>query len=181
MNRNRTRLILSILIPTLVIDQLTKEWAKASLKGWPGHSYLGDFFRLQYAENPGAFLSLGSGLSDSTRFWVLTVAVALFLGASLVYLWRSQSLTRVGVIGLALVSSGGVSNLIDRLFRPEGKVIDFLNVGVNFIGGPGGLRTGIFNVADMAIVAGIILLSFSAFEPPPALTPAEHSKGVPTA
>ena len=147
-------------------DQLTKEWAKASLKGAMPISYLGDFFRFQYAENPGAFLSLGSGLSDGARFWILTVAVALFLGGSLVYLWVSKNLTRAGIVGLALVSSGGVSNLIDRLFRPEGKVIDFMNMGVNFIGGPGGLRTGIFNVADVAIVAGILILSISAFEHP---------------
>jgi signal peptidase II len=53
-----------------------------------------------------------------------------------------------------LIVGGGVSNLIDRL-RYGGYVVDFLNVGI------GSLRTGIFNVADMAIMAGVIIWAFS--------------------
>jgi signal peptidase II len=52
--------------------------------------------------------------------------------------------------GLALLIGGGVSNLVDRISR--GAVVDFLNLGI------GSLRTGIFNVADMAIMSGIALL-----------------------
>jgi signal peptidase II len=55
------------------------------------------------------------------------------------------------VVALALVAGGGISNLIDRLLY-NGRVTDFLNVGI------GGVRTGIFNVADMAIMAGALLL-----------------------
>jgi signal peptidase II len=55
------------------------------------------------------------------------------------------------VVALALVAGGGISNLIDRLLY-DGRVTDFLNVGI------GGVRTGIFNVADMAIMAGALLL-----------------------
>jgi signal peptidase II len=50
-------------------------------------------------------------------------------------------------VGLALYLAGGASNLVDRVVR--GSVIDFMNVGV------GPLRTGIFNVADVAILAGV--------------------------
>src|SRR6185437_669837 len=54
-------------------------------------------------------------------------------------------------VALALVAGGGISNLIDRLLY-DGRVTDFLNVGI------GSLRTGIFNLADMAILAGALLL-----------------------
>jgi signal peptidase II len=53
--------------------------------------------------------------------------------------------------GLALATSGGIGNLIDRITN-EGRVIDFVSVGI------GPVRTGIFNVADMAIMAGVVLL-----------------------
>ncbi|HEX8522706.1 MAG TPA: signal peptidase II, partial [Tepidisphaeraceae bacterium] len=53
-------------------------------------------------------------------------------------------------VGLTLVAAGGVSNLADRI--AHGSVIDFLNVGI------GSLRTGIFNLADMAIMAGMAML-----------------------
>jgi signal peptidase II len=54
-------------------------------------------------------------------------------------------------LGLALVAGGGLGNLVDR-FRLRGYVIDFMNLGL------GPVRTGVFNVADVAIVAGVILL-----------------------
>ena len=55
-----------------------------------------------------------------------------------------------GAIILALFIGGGVSNWIDRLLH--GRVVDFLNVGI------GSLRTGIFNVADVAIMAAVAML-----------------------
>jgi len=54
-------------------------------------------------------------------------------------------------VALALLAGGGTSNLLDRLLY-DGRVTDFLNVGI------GSLRTGIFNLADMAIMAGALLL-----------------------
>ena len=59
---------------------------------------------------------------------------------------------------LALIVAGGLGNLYDRVFE-GGAVTDFLNVGV------GPLRTGIFNVADVAIVAGVLLMMLSSKAP----------------
>jgi signal peptidase II len=59
---------------------------------------------------------------------------------------------RLHALGAALVAAGGLGNLWDRLVA-GGLVIDFLNLGI------GPLRTGIFNVADLAIVAGVVLLA----------------------
>ena len=64
-------------------------------------------------------------------------------------MWRLFP-ARPGQAGLLLFLAGGVSNLIDRVTL--GRVIDFLNVGI------GPLRTGIFNIADMAIIAGVVIL-----------------------
>jgi signal peptidase II len=58
------------------------------------------------------------------------------------------------LISLTLIFSGGISNFYDRASN-NGAVIDFLNVGI------GSLRTGIFNVADMAIMLGVFLLLFA--------------------
>jgi signal peptidase II len=62
------------------------------------------------------------------------------------------------MIALAFVVGGGIGNLLSRLLN-EGRVIDFINIGF------GPLRTGTFNVADMAIMAGVgALVYFSLFE-----------------
>jgi signal peptidase II len=66
-------------------------------------------------------------------------------------------LTNIQRFSLTLFFAGGASNLIDRIYR--GSVIDFMNVGI------GGLRTGIFNVADLAIMLGMALLIVAHFQP----------------
>ena len=72
--------LLVLLIPGLLataLDRLTKIWAVNTLKEQPMQSYFNDVFRLVYAENTGAFLSLGSDMNDTLRYWVLAVVPVL--------------------------------------------------------------------------------------------------------
>lgn len=138
-------------------DQVTKDIASVTLRGEPTRQYLGDLFRLTFATNEGAFLSLGADLSPDVRFWIFTVAVGLFLLALGIYTLTNRHLGRWEIAGYALVIGGGASNWIDRA-RFEGKVVDFMNLGI------GSLRTGIFNVADVLILAGFGVLLFAAWD-----------------
>lgn len=150
---HRRLLLLAWLGPlVLALDHLTKLLAVEHLRGEPRLTYLGDVLRIQYSENRGAFLGLGSSMDPELRFWVFIVAVGLLLAGILVFLLGKQGVGRSEAMGLALVASGGLSNWIDRVLN-HGVVVDFLNVGI------GPLRTGIFNVADMAITGGVILLA----------------------
>jgi signal peptidase II len=132
-------------------DQATKLIARDHLTPGKPLIYAGDLFRLQYAENKGAFLGLGSSLPDAAREAIFTGGAGLMLIFMLVWLLRARRMSPWNTLAVALFCGGGLGNLIDRIFR-DGRVIDFLNVGI------GGLRSGIFNVADMAITAGIIML-----------------------
>lgn len=147
-------LSLSIIFSTIIFDHVTKDIAQKTLKFMPPKIYLGDFFRLQYAENEGAMLGMGSDLSPELRFWFLTVFVGLLLAALIVYLLFSRGMGRVQVWAFSLIAGGGVSNFIDRLLN-DGRVVDFMNMGI------GWLRTGIFNVADVGIMVGLgLILTF---------------------
>jgi signal peptidase II len=115
------------------------------------HSYLGDLLRLQFAQNPGAFLSFGESLTPDLRYYAFVVGVSALVVAMLAWAVGSSRLTLLQRLALAAVSAGGLGNLIDRL-RFEGSVTDFLNLGI------GPLRTGIFNVADVVLTAGVIVL-----------------------
>jgi signal peptidase II len=157
-------LVLSIMAACTAADQITKWLAKKYLAPNGFFSFAGDTFRLQYAENTGAFLSLGSGLPEPWRHIVFTVLVGIFLLGLVAYLYFNRDLPRHYVICLALVCSGGIGNLIDRIAY-DGRVVDFLNVGI------GPLRTGIFNVADMAITGGAILLLIDSLRKKPAQEP----------
>jgi len=146
----KTKIALPVIGLCVLIDQLTKVWATSTLPMDAPWRYLGDVLRLQYAKNTGAFLSLGAGLSDGARFWIFVVGVGGLIVAMSIYLFRSSSLMRIEVWAFSLAIAGGIGNLIDRL--TFGFVRDFMNVGI------GPVRTGIFNVADMAISAAACLL-----------------------
>jgi signal peptidase II len=140
-----------ILASCVGCDQYTKHIARQTLDGQPPKSYCADLFRLVYAENPGAFLGLGGRLPESARWTLLVVINSLVAGGiAAVLLWQSK-MPVVRTAACALLLAGAVGNLIDRV-RFDGLVIDFMNLGV------GPLRTGIFNVADVAITVGAVLL-----------------------
>ncbi len=142
-------LVCWIVFPLVIVDQISKIIAQLLLQGQPPLVSWADLFRLEYAENPGAFLSLGAQLSETARILVFNVAVAIFL-AYVTFLLVKKKMPFWHFLAFTLLLSGGVGNLIDRVFR--GVVIDFMNLGF------GTLRTGIFNVADMAIMAGLFLM-----------------------
>ncbi len=133
-------------------DQGTKYTARHFLEGRQILSYLGDFFRLSYTENSGGFLSLGAGLPENIRQTIFVVLVFIFLVGFLLFVIRNKELNLLTVSSSALIIGGGLGNLIDRIIN-QGAVIDFLNVGI------GPIRTGIFNVADLAIMAGIFIFA----------------------
>lgn len=134
---------------------MTKNIARQSLTGIEPIRMFNDTFRLQYAENPGAFLSFGANIPENIRYWLLTVVTGIFLVIMLCYLIQSRKINRANTIALSIILGGGFGNLIDRVFN-DGRVIDFLNLGI------GTFRTGIFNVADIAITLGVFYLAVLA-------------------
>jgi signal peptidase II len=157
----------ALLVLTLGLDRWTKVLAQQHLKGTPRQSFLADTVRLDYAENRGAFLSLGASLSEGARMAIFSWAVGLLLLGLTVAVYVRRDLSPRARLALAAVASGGLGNLYDRVFE-GGVVTDFMNLGV------GWLRTGIFNVADIAIVVGVALLALP--EKPPA-PPSQGSAG----
>ena len=141
--------LLVVMVTTFGCDRVTKHLASVALAGTAGQSYLADTVRLEYAENTGAFLSIGAELPDSVRRNVLSGATTLVLIGTIVMAFKLRW-SAVPLLGLALIFSGGASNLADRVMH--GHVIDFMNVGL------GPLRTGIFNVADLAVMTGVIVM-----------------------
>lgn len=148
----RILILLFVLISCVGCDQATKLVARQTLATAPVQEYAGGLFRLVYAENPGAFLSLGATLPATTRFWIFVVMAALLLTGVGIFALRSLQQTPLpGIVAIALVIGGGLGNLIDRIVH-DGRVVDFMQVGFPW------LRTGVFNVADMAIMTGVGLM-----------------------
>jgi signal peptidase II len=147
----RLLLILLVLVSCVGYDQASKSCAEARLPQAHALLFFAGTVRLQLTHNEGAFLSLGASLPKSWRQWLLRIGISCMLLALLAYaLFFAPSRPSV-IVAVGLLFAGGVSNLIDR-FAHDGYVVDFINIGV------GALRTGIFNVADVAITAGALML-----------------------
>ncbi|HET9299470.1 MAG TPA: signal peptidase II [Candidatus Polarisedimenticolaceae bacterium] len=161
----RAAWVCSLLLACVGCDQVTKALAAQHLAGHPPVLFLGGAVRLLYAENTGAFLSLGAGLPEAVRLWVFVIVTGAVLALLLTYaVMHRDTLRPWEMLALALVVGGGIGNLLDRIFL--GLVRDFLFLGV------GRLRTGVFNVADMAITGGALLMLLGLrrgrrAEPPP--------------
>ncbi len=150
----RLLLIFTLLISCVGCDQTSKVVAKTYLSETETVSLLGGGVRLQVAKNYGAFLSVGDSLPSSWRSAIFLGGVGFVLACLVAYALLSQALTGFSIFAIALAVGGGLSNLVDRL-QYGGYVIDFINIGI------GPLRTGVFNVADVAIMAGVLALVFN--------------------
>lgn len=149
-------IVLLVSMSCIGCDQSTKMLAGEYLPKNEMNSYLNDIFRIGYTENTGSFLGIGSDMSSNIRFWVFVVFVGLVLVGLLIHLLVSSKHNSLSFAGITLAFSGGLSNFYDRLAN-NGAVVDFLNVGI------GSVRTGIFNIADMAVMLGMALVLYASF------------------
>lgn len=137
-------------------DHATKQIARDTLGGAPVISLAADTVRFQLAENPGGFLSLGANLPAGLRSVFFLGVAPLALLAVAIPVLRARSRSFWPIFALALVAGGGLANWVERLVN-DGAVTDFVSIGV------GSLRTGIFNLADVFVMAGVAVLLLTGF------------------
>ena len=142
---------------TIGCDRVTKQVAATTLLEGPSRSFLADTFRLEYVETTGGFLGLGADWPLPARTAVFSIGSGLLLLGVVFVAMRGQW-PRRALIGAAILVAGGLSNILDWI--TYGVVIDFMNIGI------GPLRTGIFNVADMAIMIGAGVIMLDAYRSP---------------
>ncbi|SDY41205.1 signal peptidase II [Tindallia californiensis] len=132
-----------IIFTTILLDQLSKRFAVLYLKELERIPVIEGFFHLRYLENRGAAFGL---LQDRQLFFLVITTV--IVGWIFWFLIKNPKMNRLLVISLSLISGGAIGNFIDRLFF--GYVVDFFD----FLVWP------VFNIADIAIVIGQVLLIY---------------------
>ncbi|WP_339972665.1 signal peptidase II [Leucobacter sp. USCH14] len=143
-------LLIGVAAAVFASDQLVKNWVVDHLV--EGHTVpvWGEFLRWHFVRNPGAAFSFATGST-----WIFTILAAAVV---IVILWQIRRLGSVpwGLF-LGLLLGGVLGNLTDRLTRepgfPQGHVIDFISTPWMWLG----FSEAIYNIADIAIVSGMIL------------------------
>jgi signal peptidase II len=155
----KVTLVLAIVAMCVGCDQATKQIARTRLAGRGVVALVDGIVVLGYVENEGAFLSLGWRLPPPARRLILTVMPLAVLAALAAYVLARRRFDTLTLVGAACIAGGGVGNLLDRLAN-GGRVSDFAMVGV------GVLRSGVFNLADLSILAGCLLLLVASWRQP---------------
>lgn len=145
----RDRIFWSVLLFVAVADVITKRWAERALALHLPEEVLGQWLRWTLTYNTGAAMNLSVG--DASRVVFSVIAIAMI--AYLFHLYRqSHPSERWTPLALALITAGAFGNLVDRLRHTKG-VVDFIDVGT------AGWRFWTFNVADMGVTVGAVLLA----------------------
>ncbi len=141
-----------ILVSVNLLDLLTKRWALVSLNLGPMRDFMGGYVPLTLAFNKGA--AFGISVGDDSRWFFVPLSI-LALGLLIHILYRSSPKDHLRTIACSFVIAGALGNLYDRIRWTRG-VVDFIGpVDLGFMLWP------IFNVADMAISFGAVLLAVS--------------------
>lgn len=148
----RITFIFLIIFINIGCDQQTKLLAVEHIKDGADSFFWNNTFVLTYAENKGAFFSIGSDLTGNWKALLLLILPALSLLFLTVFTLFSKSISAGQMLALSCIIGGGLSNIYDRI--AHGAVVDFMNMGI------GQWRTGIFNFADVSIMLGMFLLFF---------------------
>ncbi len=130
----------------LALDQLTKALVTATMTENQSLTVIGDLLKITFIQNPGA--AFGLKIAPSTFHAVFSAVASVVIGYFIVTLPKKEYWPR---IALAMILAGALGNLIDRL--RIGEVIDFIQVGLSET-----LIWPIFNVADMGVSTGVVLL-----------------------
>ena len=166
LDKNRT---IPLLLTGFIIaaDQLVKYYITAK---WPRNgTFIKDVFDngflwIYHVRNKDIAFSLGSNLPLSIKPFLFIILPVLVLGFLFWYYLSSGEFNRLQRWAVAGIIGGGIGNIIDRIFRPDG-VVDFISV--KFYGLFGFERWPTFNIADSSVVICCIILFLSIFINPP--------------
>ncbi|WP_034043092.1 signal peptidase II [Wocania ichthyoenteri] len=152
----RSIFIVSVIIITIALDQISKIWVRAEVVAGSQSEIIGNYFTLHNVENKGAFLGMGSDLNDTLRIILLLVLPIIVLAFVLRHILKDKTLDNLSLFAFSSIIGGGIANVYDRFVY--GSVTDFWHIDLG-----GVFRTGIFNMADLSVTTGMIILVIASF------------------
>lgn len=152
----KARIFWPVLLLWVLADCTTKDLAEDHLVPWVPEPVVGDVVRLTLAYNPGAALSISLGPYSRIILSAAAITALVVLGR---FYRRTDSGNTLTLLALGLVMAGALGNLIDRIRSPRG-VVDFIDIGM------GSVRFWTFNVADVGVFIGALLLAWQLSRAP---------------
>jgi signal peptidase II len=155
--KNRNISITILIAISLLLDQLSKFLIRQNVDQYSEIKLIGDYFILTNVENSGAFLGMGSDFSPFIKTIFLLILPVIVLICIMVYVYRDKQIDKISLIGFCFIIGGGIANIYDRILY--GSVTDFLFIDLGGI-----FKTGIFNIADLSVTTGMIMILLMSFK-----------------
>ena len=150
----RNIIILSVVLCNIGCDQVSKNVVRNNVATDEIISMMNNHLTVTRVENSGAFLSIGDSLSKPVKNILLSLLPLLALLFGMLYVYTRQQLSVTPLLSFCFILGGGIGNIFDRIMY--GSVIDFLHIDFGIF------QTGIFNMADVSITTGAIMLAVHA-------------------
>ena len=154
---NRNISITILITVSVLLDQLSKTLIRNNVDQYSEVKLIGEYFILTNVENSGAFLGMGSDFSPFIKTIFLLILPVIVLICIMVYVYRDKQIDKISLIGFCFIIGGGIANIYDRILY--GSVTDFLFIDLGGI-----FKTGIFNIADLSVTTGMILILLMSFK-----------------
>ena len=151
----RTLMILMILGSSIGCDQISKHIIRQNISYNEQINLLNNHLTITKIENTGAFLSLGNSLPRPVSVALLIILPLIVLALALIYLFTKSNLSNLMILGVCLAIGGGLGNIYDRVIH--GSVTDFLYIDFGLF------HTGILNMADVSVTAGVCVIVFETY------------------
>ncbi|MEO2056130.1 MAG: signal peptidase II [Flavobacteriaceae bacterium] len=157
MGKNRNISISILITASIVLDQLSKVLIRDNIDQYSEIKLIGEYFILTNVENSGAFLGMGSDFSPFIKTIFLLILPIIILICIMIYIYRDKEIDKISLIGFCFIIGGGIANIYDRIMY--GSVTDFLFIDLGGI-----FKTGIFNIADLSVTTGMIMILLMSFK-----------------
>jgi len=155
--KTRNISITILIAVSILLDQFSKFLIRQNVDQYSEIKLIGDYFILTNVENSGAFLGMGSDFSPFVKTIFLLILPVIVLICIMIYVYRDKQIDKISLIGFCFIIGGGIANIYDRILY--GSVTDFLFIDLGGI-----FKTGIFNIADLSVTTGMILILLMSFK-----------------
>lgn len=151
----RNAFFVLVILANISCDQISKNIVREHVDHQETISIIGDHFILTNVENTGAFLSMGSHFPLVIKTIFLSILPILIFLFGVYFLMTKKKINLYLALGISFAIGGGIGNVYDRVLY--GSVTDFLHINYYFV------KTGIFNMADISIMIGTILIFINTY------------------
>ena len=147
--------IVALVLLNIGCDQISKSVVRKNVSTEDYIHLINNKLILTNVENMGAMLGFGESLPPILKIIFLQLLPILVMAILLFRILRRSNMSKWAVVAFAFVIGGGIGNLIDRI--AYGSVTDFFLIKWGFF------KTGIFNMADVSVTTGVLLILFLSF------------------